>query len=167
MQIPDSISASVANIVRLEFLNLQNLSAAETATELQGVYGTDALKYSTISKWRLRFQDGSDDLFDLAGSGRPSSSDFMAHMQSLLQQFPFISCKVLSRKLKIGKATCLRVLHDDLHLEKFRLRYVPHSLEADQKRPRVELSRELLQILEQNQPYEFEHTLTGDESGFC
>jgi hypothetical protein len=35
--------------------------------------------------------------------------------------------------LKIGKATCLRVLRDDLHLEKFNLCHVPRSLEADQK----------------------------------
>jgi hypothetical protein len=55
------------------------------------------------------------------------------------------------------------VLQDDLHLEKFNLRYVPHSLEANQKRSRVEFSRELLQIFEQDQQYEFEHILTGDE----
>jgi hypothetical protein len=58
------------------------------------------------------------------------------------------------------------VLHDDLHLEKFNLSHVPHSLEADQKRLRVELSRELLQIFEQDQQYGFEHILTGDENWF-
>jgi hypothetical protein len=82
-----------------------------------------------------------------------------------LQQFSFISCKVLCRKLKIGSATCLRVLHDDLHLEKFNLCCVPHSREADQKRLRVELSRELLQIVEQDQQYGFERILTGDKAG--
>jgi hypothetical protein len=107
-----------------------------------------------------------DDLFDLARSGRPSGSDLAAPIQSLLQQFPFISCKAFCRTLKIGKATCLCVHHDDLRLEKFNPRYVPHSLEADQKRSRVELSRELLQILEQNQQFEFEHILTRDESWF-
>jgi transposase len=147
-------------------LILKNLSVAKIAIELQTVYGTDALKYSTVSKWRLRFQDGSDDLVDLTCSGRPSRIDLAAPIQPLLQQFPFISCKLLCRELKIGKATCLHVLHDDLHLEKFNLRYVPPSLEADQKRSRVELSRELLQILEQDQQYEFEKMLTEDESWF-
>jgi hypothetical protein len=70
---------------------------------------------STVSKRRLRFQGGSDGLFDVARFGRPSRSDLAALVQSLLQQFPFISCKVLCRKPKIGKTTCLRVLHDDLH----------------------------------------------------
>jgi hypothetical protein len=83
-----------------------------------------------------------------------------------LQQFPFISWKILCRKLEIGKETCLHVLHDDLHLEKFNLRYVLYLQEANQKRSRVELFRELLQILEQDQQYEFEHILTGVESRF-
>jgi hypothetical protein len=56
------------------------------------------------------------------------------------------------------------VLHDDLYLKKINLGHVRHSLEADEKRSRIELSRELLQILEQDQQYEFEHILTGDES---
>jgi hypothetical protein len=58
----------------------------------------------------------------------------------------------------------LRVLHDDLHLERLNLFAVLHSLEADQMRSRAELSRELLHILEQDQQYELEHRLTGDES---
>jgi hypothetical protein len=99
----------------IRYLTLKNLSVAEIATELQSVDGTDALKYSTVSKWRLRFQDASDDLFDLARSGTPSRSDFVAPIQSLSQQFPLISYQVLCHKLKIDNATCLHVLHDDLY----------------------------------------------------
>jgi hypothetical protein len=45
-------------------LALKNSSVAKIATELQNVHGTNAVKYSTVSKWRLRFQDGSNGLFD-------------------------------------------------------------------------------------------------------
>jgi hypothetical protein len=48
----------------IRYLTLKNISVAEIATELQSVHGRDALKCSTVSKWRLRFQDGLDDLFD-------------------------------------------------------------------------------------------------------
>jgi hypothetical protein len=51
-------------------------------------------------------------------------------------------------------------------IEKLNLRYVRHSLEADQKWSPVELSREFLQILKQDQQYEFEHIPTGNESWF-
>jgi transposase len=78
----------------IHYLTLKNLSVTKIATELQNMYGMDALKDSTVLKWRLRFQDGSDDLFDLARSKRRSRSDLAALIQSLLQQFPFISCKV-------------------------------------------------------------------------
>jgi transposase len=135
----------------IRYFALKSLSIAEIAIELHSVYVTDALQYSTVSHWRLRFRNGSNDLFNLARSGRPSRSDLAAPIQSLLQQIPFVSCKVLCRNLKIGKATCLRALHDNLHLEKFSLRDVPHSLEADQRRSRIESSRELLQTLEQAQ----------------
>jgi hypothetical protein len=60
----------------------------------------------------------------------------------------------------------LGLFHDDWHLKKFNLLYIPHSLDADQKRPRVELSRELLQVPGQDQQYEFDHILTGNESCF-
>jgi hypothetical protein len=69
------------------YSTLKNLSVAEIASEIQSVYGTDALKYSTVSKWRLCFQDGPDDLFDLARSGTPSRSELAAPVQPLLQQF--------------------------------------------------------------------------------
>jgi hypothetical protein len=150
----------------IRYLTLKNLPVADIATELQAVYGMDALKYSTVSKWRLRFLDGSESLFDLARSGRRPRSDLAAPLQQLLQQFPFISCTVVCHKLKIGKATCLRVLYDDLRLEKFNLRDIPHSLEDDQKRSRVDLSEELLEILQQDGQYNFQHILTGDESWF-
>jgi transposase len=71
----------------IRYLTLKNISVAEIATELQSVYGTNVLKDLMVSKWRLRFQDGSDDLFDLARFGRPSSSDLAALIQSLLQPF--------------------------------------------------------------------------------
>jgi transposase len=87
----------------IRYLTLKDLSVAEIGTELQNVYSTDALKYSTVSKWRLRLQDASDDLFDLARSGRPSRSGLATPVQLLLQQLPFLSWKVLCCKLKIGK----------------------------------------------------------------
>jgi transposase len=71
-------------------LTLKGLSADEIATELQSVYCTDALRYAAFSKWRLYFQDGSDDLFGFTRSGRHSRTDPAAAIQSRLETFPFI-----------------------------------------------------------------------------
>jgi hypothetical protein len=131
-------------------LTLKNLSATESATKLQCVWHGCTERLDGL-KVEFRFQGGSNDLFGFAPSEKPPRSDLAAPLQSLLQKFPFISCKVLRDQPKISKATCLPVLHDDLHMEKFNLRSVLYSPEADQKRPRVDLSQELLQILEQDQ----------------
>jgi hypothetical protein len=42
--------------VVIRHLTLKSLSIAENATELQSVYGKDALKYSTVSKWGCVFR---------------------------------------------------------------------------------------------------------------
>jgi hypothetical protein len=83
----------------IHYPTLKNLKIAGIATEGQNVNGTDTLKYSTISQWTPPFQVGSDDPFDLTRSGGPFRSGLAAPIQSLLQQFPFISCEVLCRKL--------------------------------------------------------------------
>jgi hypothetical protein len=40
-------------------------------------------------------------------------------------------CKMHCVHFRIGKATCLRILHDVLHREKFTLRWVSHSLDSN------------------------------------
>jgi hypothetical protein len=77
----------------------------------------------------------------------------------LIHCYHLIQCVKLYDIIQLsGKDTTLGAAHYT--------RIVPHSLEADQRQSRVELSRELLKIPEQDQQYEFEHILTGDESWF-
>jgi hypothetical protein len=57
-------------------------------------------------------------------------------------------------------------LHDELALQKFNLRWVPHTLDFAQKRNRVTFSRALLELLRREQENNFEHVVTGDESWF-
>jgi hypothetical protein len=61
---------------------------------------------------------------------------------------------------------CLRILHDVLHREKFILRWVPHSLDSNQKTERVTFSHGLLEILKKDDENNFQNILTGDESCF-
>jgi hypothetical protein len=58
------------------------------------------------------------------------------------------------------------MLYNDLGLIKFHLHWIPHSPTADQKSGRVGYSRQLLAILGQQQPMDFEYVITGDASWF-
>jgi hypothetical protein len=104
IQIPGPISGLVESIVHFEFCEVARTKhrgsdllfdpykhqRCRNRHQTPERVGTGALKYSTVSKWRLRSQDGSDDFSDLARSERPYRSDLAAPIQSLLQQFPLI-----------------------------------------------------------------------------
>jgi hypothetical protein len=86
-----------------------------------------------VYKWHKRFVESRTDLGDDPRSGRPSHDEFAEGMGAMIEEYPFISCKRLATYFRIAKATCLRMLHEVLHLQKFNLRWVPHSLSDDQK----------------------------------
>jgi hypothetical protein len=130
------------------------------------VYKEDALALATVKKWYKRFVEGRTSLCDNPRSGRPLSNDLAEAMASMLKEKPFVSCKVLCRHFRIAKTTCPRILHDNLGMKRFNLRWVPHALNSTQKAERVMLSHEILAVLESNRRNSFQDVITGDESCF-
>jgi hypothetical protein len=61
---------------------------------------------------------------------------------------------------------CLHILHEVLLLQKFNLRWIPHTLGGNQKVERVALSSELFEILTNQGRNEFDQVIAGDESWF-
>jgi hypothetical protein len=150
----------------IRFLTLEGLRARAIATELGDVYHPDALALPTVKKWRKRFVQGRTSLSDDPRSGRSLTNDLVAAIASMLKERPFASCKVLSQHFRIVKATCLQILHDNLAMKKFNLRWAPYAWDANQKTERVTLSHELLAVLETSHPTGFQNIITGDESWF-
>jgi transposase len=134
--------------------------------ELRCVYKEDALALATVKKWCKRFVEGKTSLCDDPRSGRPLSNDLAEAIASILREKPFASCKVLCRHFRIAQTTCLRILHDNLGMKRFNLRWVPHALNSNQKAERVTLSHEILAILESDRRNSFRNVIIGDESWF-
>jgi hypothetical protein len=114
----------------------------------------------------LRFLQERTTLFDDPRCGRPLTQDLAAAVRSMLTEKPFTSCMVLCRHFRIAKTTCLRILHDELGLPKFHLRWVPHELSSNQKSECVTYSSLLLEVLEEAHRTGFERIITGDELWF-
>jgi hypothetical protein len=85
--------------------------------ELESVYAPEALVRPTVKKWQRRFHQGRPDLFDSPSSGRLLTNNRARAIHFMLEEKPFSSCKVLCHHFRIGKATCLRILHDGLGLK--------------------------------------------------
>jgi transposase len=128
----------------LRFLTLKELNPRQIHSELESVHHEDALAMPTIYKWHARFRDGKTELSDDPRSGRPRRSDLAEAISSMLEERPFLSCKLLARHFRIGNATCLRILREDLALQKFNLQWLPHRLDSTQKQNHVTFSRVLL-----------------------
>jgi hypothetical protein len=133
----------------IRFFTLKGLKAKEIRTELESVSGPETLALSTVKKWRKRFQEGRTELIYDPRPGRPVTQDLVEAIQSMLREWPFLSCKVLCRHFHIGKAACLRILHNDFGLIKCHLHWMSHTLTADQKSERVGYSRQPLAIRKQ------------------
>jgi histone-lysine N-methyltransferase SETMAR len=150
----------------IRFLTLKGLKSSQILIELTNVYHEAALSLTAVKKWHYRFKDGRTTLDDNFRAGRPKKSDLAEPVQFLINEFPFISCKCICTKLRIAKTTCLRVLHDDLGLQKFNCRWIPHTLSQEQFQERVDVSEELLRMLQLIGEDHFNTVITGDESWF-
>jgi hypothetical protein len=150
----------------VRFFTLKRFNPEDIHMELLLLYEPNILALSTVYKWHQRFINGRTKFYDNPRSRRPSHNDLAQALSALLQQCPFTSCKRLCVHFRIGKATCLCILHDVLYREKFTLRWVPHSLDNNQKAERVTFSHRLLEALKKDGENNFHNILTGDESCF-
>jgi hypothetical protein len=109
--------------------------------------GTDAVTYPTVAKYALsaKFSPKKD---------RPSSETAVVESSTVddailaaLADYPFSSIRELSRRTCLPRPTVHRHLTHSLRFIIRHLRWIPHFLTAEQKRIRVDTSRELLHAL--------------------
>jgi hypothetical protein len=117
-----------------------------------------------VKKWRLRFLQGRTALCDNPRAGRSLTQNLAEAVPSMIGGKPFTSCRVLCRHFRIARTTCVRIYHDELGLQKFRFRWVPHALSSNQQAERATSSSLLFEVLEEAQRTRFERLITGDES---
>jgi hypothetical protein len=102
-------------------------------------------------------------LFDDPKSGGPLTNDPAGATDSMLEERPLDSCKVLCCHFRIGKATSLRILQGKLGLKTFHLRWVPHARSMDQKSERVSYSKLTLTALTEQKARGFQRIIAGNE----
>jgi transposase len=106
----------------IRFFTLKGLGVQQIHSELESVYHKEALTFSTGYKWFARFRVGRTKLSNDPRSRRPRESDGATGISAMLEERPFVSCKLIARQFRVAKTTCLRMLREDLGLKKFHLR---------------------------------------------
>lgn len=150
----------------IHFLVFRDTSNREIFNQLREVYGNKSPCQKTINTWAARFRKGEENVDDSERSGRPKSIDLSNSISSLLEDFPFISAKLISKELRVPYSTIKYYLKNELSMKKYTLRWIPYSLNEEQKNLRVERSKKILSILTKKKRKPLSRIITGDESWF-
>jgi hypothetical protein len=95
----------------IRFFTLRRLTPKAIHIEFVLVYEEDTFVLHTIYKWYHRFGEGRIDFGDDPRPGRPLFDDLTQAIATMIEECPFISCKILCRYLRIRRQMCLRILH--------------------------------------------------------
>ena len=148
----------------VHFLYLNQTSVPSALAQLVSTYGEGCISRSGVRYWYKEFKNGRTDLADLHRSGRPVENERVEEIQQILEEFPFASARYISATLAISKGKVIRILKQELGLKKCTARWVPHFLNEDQKRKRVEYSISMLKKLTSLNENQRASVVTGDES---
>jgi hypothetical protein len=98
--------------------------------------------------------------------GRPPLDDIDTEFLLFFRKYPLSSVWTIAESLEIPASTIYLRLVEKFGLKIFLLRWVPHTSTSELWQTRVELSSQLLLVLESQQRVGFRDIVTGDESYF-
>ena len=137
--------------------------AADIHRKLVVAEGDKALSLSTIYRWIEAFEHGQQSIQDEARSGWPHeaiTAKAIAMVEQLVNEDRHITTRKLEEEVGISRERIGLILHEELGMRKLCKKWVPHVLNEEQRQKRVEVSKQLLQILEGG----FKNIITGDET---
>jgi hypothetical protein len=149
----------------IKSLRIKGLRLGEIAKEFSSAYGVDAYTPPSAKYWLHQIKRGRTDLRTPHAHGRPPVDDIDAEILSLLRKYPFSSVRAIADSLEIPASIIYLV--EKIGLKIFLLRWVPHALTSELRQKSVELSSQLLQVLESRQRVGFRDIVAGDPGLGC
>jgi hypothetical protein len=134
--------------------------------ELSTLYGEDAYTRPSIKYWLHQLKLGRTDLTTQHVGGRLYLDNTDAEILSELRISPFSLVRTIADSLSIPASTVYLHLVEKIGFKNSFLCWVPHMLTEELPQKRVELSRQLLRLLESQRGVNFRDIVTGDESLF-
>ena len=120
----------------------------EFHADLQKLYGNGALKYATVCKWVLCFNDGRESVKNDPWVGRPVSvltEKNVVTVKTLIEEDEHYTVQEIEELSDIHSSSFLKILRERLGLRKICARWVPHLLTDEQKQSRVRLASQVIE----------------------
>ena len=138
-------------------------SAADIHKKLRVAEGDKALSKSTIYCWIESFELGQQTIKDEICSGHPHEAvtlETIGRVEDFINENPHITTQELAEEVGISRERVEHTIHEELDMRKICKKWIPHVLTDENRRKQVEISKQLLQILESS----FRNIITGDET---
>ena len=142
-------------------------TAKQIFEDLHAVTGDSCAGKSTVYRWIKEFSDEKTSSTPSASRGPPisvRSEQTIASVKAHVEEDPHSTVRELSDTSGLSIGTVHKILHEHLHMKKMAARWVPHLLTDEQKKRRVDCSRNLLESFEPNGPKRLYDVVTGDET---
>jgi transposase len=141
--------------------------ATEIHARISRHLGQAAVSKSTVEYWMRKFRLGQHSLEDEHRSGRPSSSNTDANIDTvreLERRNPRITYDEIERETGISRRSIHKIMHETLGLHKVMCRFIPHRLTEEQKKVRIETCRENLKMWKDCGTKMIDRIITGDKT---
>jgi hypothetical protein len=150
----------------INFRHLKGLKLGDIVVEHSTLYEEDAYTRPSIKYGLHQLNLGRTDLTTQRVGGIPYLDDTDAEILSLLRISPFSSVRTIADSLSIPASTVYLPLVEKIGFKNYFLRWVPPMLTEELRQKRVELARQLLELLESQRGVNLRDIVTGEESWF-
>ena len=151
----------------IKFLTKEGINVKEIHKRMTGVYSDSSPAYSTVAKWASEFKRGRSFLEDDPRSGRPAdfiTKEMVASVETLIMENRRIKIDDIASECKISQGSVSTIIHEHLGMSKVSARWVPRNLNVQDRFHRLQSSRELLSVYEENPESVLARLVTGDET---
>ena len=146
------------------YLELKGMNAMEIYIELNTVLGSNAVSYSTITKYlRSGKISSKEEKYEIIEQNQSEKLIDDAILSALARE-PSASVRRIANMTMLPKSSVYRHLTSSLGFVAKHLKWVPHKLNFEQKCQRVEKSKELLDMLVSMKHNSWKYIFTFDES---
>jgi hypothetical protein len=145
------------------YLHLKGLKPTDIHRDLIDTLGGEAVSYPTVSRYIRETKFTVPKTLDYKFAPPPQLPDSDTAILLALEEQPFASVRTLARLTHLPKSTVYRRLTRSLGFRVRHLRWVPHILTVAHRHDRIQLSGQLLSLLQKEKRNFWKNIVTLDE----
>lgn len=151
----------------IRFLFLDGKTCEEIKAKLDAVYGDPSPSMTTVRYWFNEFKRGRTSVFDEERPGRPAdvvTEEIIEKVHDMILADRRTKVREVAKAVGVSYGTVFNILHDRLGMRKLSARWVPRLLTVDNKRIRVSISKQCLDLFKRNSQEFWRRVITVDET---